>query len=417
MNLPNELNYSSPASLPAESKTIPITTAPSNGSSFSENSQINLDLVSRGFLVPDSMYISYKYTATTAANSEMKCCPVYTPFVRQDVLVGSQVVDSIQNYNNVMNVLSNGTLSVSEKYGLQSAYGYKGNTGTPSLEQLDGRLLGLNETGTFSGPLMSILSNSEKLIPLFAMGAVRVSLTLDSIANMFTTTVVPTGFAISDVQLHYKIVDFGQEVESMIRSSAGEKLNIKSQSFSVSSQTLASGATGSQSLIFNQRLASIKSLIALNGTSTAGGNGSFDSVNLKAGTSYQFQIAGINYPQRPINTSTARASALLEFKSAMGSIFDRNNAHSISSTEFNYDDTDAGTSYTVPGKFYVGTSVEVLSSDSDSLFTGVSTENSPITYQVNLGGATDSNSTVTLIANFDAILELDMIDSQVSIRK
>ena len=208
MNLPSQINYVDPASLPAQSKTVPITTAPSNGSSFTENSQINLDLVSRGFLIPDSMYLSYKFTSTNAAATpEMKAAPVYTPFVRQDVLVGSQVIDVIQNYNNVMNVLTNGTLSVSEKYGLQSAYGWYKNVGTPTLEQLDGRLLTINEASTLSAPLMSILSNSEKLIPLFAMGAIRISLTMDSIANMFTSTDVPTGFVISDVQLHYKIVD------------------------------------------------------------------------------------------------------------------------------------------------------------------------------------------------------------------
>jgi hypothetical protein len=86
-----------------------------------------------------------------------------------------------------------------------------------------------NETNDFAGPLMSILSNSEKLIPLFAMPQVRITLTVESLANMFTSVVVPTGWILSNVELRYKVIDFGGNVGEMVRD-MGEKIYIKSQS-------------------------------------------------------------------------------------------------------------------------------------------------------------------------------------------
>ena len=420
ISLPHSVNYQEqlPA-LPSEAQTINVAVNPTNSSSFTAGSQIQLDLINRGFLVPDSMYLSYDYSLTqaTAATAEMKGCPLYSSFSRLDVQVGSQNIDSIQSYNVLMGMLTNLTYDVAGKYGMQSALGYGPSTAAAaSLETLDGRLFNTTvgtETGSFSGPLMSILSNSEKMIPLFSMPSCRISLTLDTIANIFTSTNLPTAWTISNVELRYKVIDMGSAVEDMVRA-MGPKIFIKSQSFGVSSQTLASGSNGSQELVFNQRYASCKSIFAINGTSTAGGNTFFDSVNLASGSDYQFNIAGVNYPQKPISTSRARNQALTELKSATGSIFDRNNNHSINARESAYNGTTASTSYDVPGKFYIGTSLEKL--NSDSLLTGISTQSSNIGYRINLGAATSSTVQITLIVNHDSIFEIDLINRDVVVR-
>jgi hypothetical protein len=148
----------------------------------------------------------------------------------------------MQKYNVMMYTFSNLTLSVSDKYGLQSAFGYNKNDGTSattSLEELDGRTLNAtNLTGSFSAPLMSLLSNSEKLIPLFAMPQVRLILTHESLSTMFrqdgTNIISPATWSLSNVELRYKIVDMGGNVEEMVRG-MGEKIYIKSQSFASSS--------------------------------------------------------------------------------------------------------------------------------------------------------------------------------------
>jgi len=343
------------------------------------------------------MYLSYSYASTNAAATpELIGCPAATSFNRLDVQVGSMTIDTIQQYNIFYHFLTNVSMDVAQKYGQQASLGYFSATVVPTLEQLDGRTLGINETGSFALPLVSILSNAEKLIPLFAMPQVRIVLTMESIANMFTGTgSVPTAFSISNVQLRYKVVDFGGAVEQIVLGSS-DKLYIKSQSFSLSSQTLAAASTGFMELVYNQRYASVKSLFAINGNGTPLSNRAFDSVDLTSGTGdYSFSVGGVLYPPAPISTRTAKTQALQELRSAVGSIFDKNNNMSINTVEFGYNGTAAATTVSAPAKFYVGTSTERL--NSNNLLTGISAANSPISYRISSGTSIGANnSTVSL---------------------
>ena len=416
--LPSSVAYgeSLPA-LPDNTQCINIAAAPTNGASFSSGQQIYLDLVNRGFLVPDSMYLSYSYASTNVVNAEMIGCPAVTPFNRLDVQVGSMTIDTIQQYNIFYHFLTNVSMDVAQKYGQQASLGYNNSTTMPSLEQLDGRQLVANEPGSFAFPLVSILSNAEKLIPLFAMPQVRLVLTMESLANMVTSTAAMTGFTISNVQLRYKVVDFGGSVEQIVLGSS-DKLYIKSQSFSLSSQTLVANSIGFIELIYNQRYASVKSLFAINGNKAiTASNGAFDSVDLtRSNGDYCFSVGGVLYPPAPISTKTARSQALQELRSAVGSIFDKNNNMSINAVEYGYNaGTESATTYSAPGKFYVGTSTERL--NSNNLLTGISTANSPISYRINTGTATGANnSTVSLIVNYDALIEVDTQTRQVSVK-
>jgi len=417
--LPSSIAYGdSLPVLPDATQCINLSASPSNGSNFSQGQQIFIDLVNRGFLVPDSMYLSYTYVLTSAVAAELIGVPAVTPFNRLDVAFGSQIVDTIQSYNVLYHMLANVTMDVAQKYGMQQAFGYfnSNSASIPDLEQLDGRLMTLNETGSFAFPLVSMLSNAEKLVPLFAMPQCRITLTMESIANMFTSAVVPTGFEIRNVQLKYKVVDFGSAVENIVLSSA-DKLYIKTQSFGCSSQTLAAATTGSVSLVFNQRYASCKSIFAINGGGAALSNKNFDSVDLTSGNgTYSFTIGGQIYPPTPINTVTGKAGALLELRSAVGSVFDKTNSMAINAKEFNLSGTGALSTYAVPSKFYIASSLEKL--NSNNLLTGISTQNSPISYNITTGTSIGANnSTITLVVNYDALIEVDTLTRQVAVKQ
>jgi hypothetical protein len=434
--LPNSVNYTeSLPSLPDNTTQIPVVGMAINGQTFTPGQQIQVDLLNRGFLVPDSLYIRYTITATTTgtatASSFMLGCPVYTPINRLDVQVGSQTIDTIQNYNNVMNLLSNTTLDISQKYGQQSSFGYQALNATgnaiavPTLEQLDGReLLWAAGAQVFSvgAPLMCVLSNSEKLLPLFSRPQVRLVFTVESLSAMFVNGTAQTvsAFSISNFELCYKVVDMGGAVEEMVRN-MGDKIYVKSQSFASASQTLANASSGYVELIYNQRYASVKSLFVINGgTAAASINKAFDSYDITSNNGdYSFTVGGVIYPQKSISTVVNRAGALMELKSALGSIFDKNNSFAINSVEYNYvSATTTGfattTTATAPAKFYIGTSVEKL--NSDSLLTGISTQNSAISYRVNIGTATGQAHTCTLIVNYDALFEIDTVNRQVSLK-
>ena len=91
-------------------------------------------------------------------------------FSEMQTLFGSQIVENINNYNAVNHMLSNVNLDISQKWGLQQTFGYNnsnaGGYQVSNLQSMNGAVLPQNATGGWSGFLPSILSNSQKLIPL-----------------------------------------------------------------------------------------------------------------------------------------------------------------------------------------------------------------------------------------------------------
>jgi hypothetical protein len=137
----------------------------------------------------------------------------------------------------------------------------------------------------------------------------------------------------------------------------------------------------------------------------------FDSLN---GGDYSLQIAGISFPQKALSTLNNRAGVFSELRRAMGSIFGNNVAMSINSVEFASVDTGT-TYYNTPGKFWVGINLQKLTIGSKAFFTGVSTQNSPITAIINTNTATNQLYNVMLIAVYDAIIDIDTQTKQVVI--
>jgi len=246
-------------------------------------------------------------------------------------------------------------------------------------------------------------------------------LTVDTIANMFTTAVVPTGFQISNFELCYDSVDFGGQVTQMVQS-MGEKIYIKSQSYATSSATLASGTSGTINLIYNTRLSSVKSLIAnFGGTASTSLNKLFDSHDVTsqtAGTglgSYQYLIGGIPYPARPVSTVNNRAGAFNELRLAVGGLNVGTTDMSITPQEFGY--TNAGTTTVrIPSKFYFGTNVERLSTNS-ALLTGISTLSSPINLQIECPTATNQAFNVMTVCLYDALIEISPMMRDASVKQ
>ena len=117
--IPQQLNYAAGAlnTLPEGTNSQSMVVVPSNGSTFeTDGAIITFDLPSRGYLQPSTMYLRYKCKVeSTTTAPQMKGTPAYTPFVNSTVLLGSQVVESIQNYNALNNVIFNTKMDVAGK--------------------------------------------------------------------------------------------------------------------------------------------------------------------------------------------------------------------------------------------------------------------------------------------------------------
>jgi hypothetical protein len=370
------------------------------------------------------MYLRYK-CAVVSTNEKglMRGTPFYTPFVRSQVSVGASVVESIEGYNQLANILVNTKMDIAEKTGLAFPLGLLDYATTPTSANINGRELAGNtgETWDMAGALGNILSNADHLVPLGAMPSVQVQLTMDAVANMFSATNTATNISsitLSNLELCFQSVEFGAEIDPMILSMTDEEGNIliKSQSYSSSSQ-LVPVQSGQTELVYNQRLSSIKSVIAnLNGAGL-NVNDWADSVDITQGYGdYQYLIASKPYPVRPMSVLQNKGGVYQELADCWSM------AHSLYSSklaiipsEFAKQDNDA-TTYDAPAKFYVAQNVEKLSSS--AMLTGVSSQLSPISLRINFGGNTPTDAhSVALICCYDAIMVINPLARQVQVRQ
>lgn len=419
--LPKEIDYTQKlAALPSNTNCISVVIPSSNKSSFAAGGDIiQFDLGSRGFLVPGSLYLRYKLVvsnATTAAT--LLGTPFATPFARCETIIGNQTVESLQKYNQLYNLIVNTKLNHAQKAAMAVGLGLVDNTNTITYANLNGRVIGTGgDTSYLAAPLGCLLSNCDHLVPLSMMPAVRIQLTTDALASMFDTGAgTVTAIAISNCELCYDIVEFGPEVNNIVRSMADNNgsIYLKSQSYSSSSQTIASGAASQAEYVFNQRISSIKSLYAVfSMTSLAKEFGSRD-VTTSTGD-YQFIVGSVPYPPRPLSAAN-KGGMFMELLNAQGPAhsIDSNNV-SITPLEWNRNHGDTETAI-APGKFIIATNVEKLSTNG-ALLTGISSQLSPISLRVNYGTTTTNVVyNLTLITNHDAILEVNVISNQVSVK-
>lgn len=426
--LPKEIAYSAskPASLPRGTSCISAVVAPSNGNQFFENGQVIFDLPSRAYLVPESMYIRYRYNVTTVASAgvSVRGTPVYQPFQRLETIIGSQTVESITNYNQLSHMLVNCRMNIAQKVGYSSALGIGTAASAFTFDTCNGRAIPDNATTAFSvsAPLGSLMSNCDHLYPLKFSPSVRIQLTLDSIANIFTsTTTAPTSanFYLSNVELCFDMIEFSAEVDNAVASMVDErgKIMIKSQSYLSSGQTAAASSVGSLEFIYNLRLASIKSLFLFPaGTHANSLNKFIDALDITLSNgSYQFYVASLPYPPRSLSTALHKNAILTELSAAFGPVHDLLTTNfSITPVNFAYTNT-ATTTVAAPGMFILGVNCERLSAGSSVMLSGISSQNSPISLALTLGTSTTNAQTLQVIALFDAIIEIDVANKQVAV--
>lgn len=415
-SLPSSVNYAEPIpSLPESSIKYDVALQPVNGQTFAMGgNQIIFQFPNRGYLDPQSIYLRYKAVtdnATTASN--LLGCPFSAPFQRLETQFGSITVDSINDWNMVNHVLTNITMDIAQKYGMQSSYGYT-TSATPTIEELDSRIIpAAGETVYFAGPLPCMLTNiQDKLLPLWAMPTISMVLTTDALTNIINPTGTVTAITLSNVELCFSFVEFGPEVDAMVRG-MGQRIYVKSQSFSTSSVNIPSGANGSSSYIFNQRFASCKA--ALVTFSGAINNKKFDAVDITNNSGdYSLNISGVQYPQKPYSALNNKGGILQELRKCVGSIYDKTNNMAINTLEFNKVDNVANAVYTSPGKFYLGFNLEKL--HSGALLTGISTNNSNISVNLTQSIASTVVRQCNLILVYDALVEIDLLSRQASIK-
>jgi hypothetical protein len=231
--IPKEIAYSQKlAALPAGTTCTSVVVSPSNGSAFSGGgSVIYFDIPARSYLLPSSMYLRYNLTTNATAAGYIKGTPFAAPFLRSEVLIGSQIVESIQQYSQVYNLLVNTKMNIGQKMGMAATLGYLDNSSTLTSANLNGRYVASGDVYSLAGPLGNLLSNCDHLVPLGMMPSCRIQLTTDTVANMFNSSItsytnVPSNYYVSNLELCFDLIDFNSDVDSLVQSMADADGNI-----------------------------------------------------------------------------------------------------------------------------------------------------------------------------------------------
>jgi len=405
MPLPSSLDYRERyESLPKEASKHTVSLSARNGNSFIDGGEeIIFDFHQTGYLVPDSLYFRFQIdvvngaTATSGLGSAF-----YGPFVKLETIIDDNTVDSINNYNQVQTVLLNLNMNVAQKYGNLFNLGF--STGT-SIENVDQYATSQNTTSTYNvaGPIQCLLSNCDKLIPLWAMPKIRMIFTTDNIINIFASSATISGITISNPELCYDCIQLGEEYDKKIKSLG--KVFIESQSFSNKSTFLRSAGNGYRNIVFNESLSHVKcAFVLFSPISTV--NRKFEAVDITNNSGgYSMTIGQYQYPQVELSTNNNKGGFLMEIQKCANVVFGNKNL-SINSLEFNITDNGSSTSAAVPGKFYIPFLFEYVNMKGQRV--GLSVKNENIVVNVNQSIAQSANRICYLISVYKATLEIDL---------
>lgn len=414
--LPKSMKYDLPAPLPNSMEAYDVVLQPTNASSFSPSSMIEFGNIPQVDAIdPSSVYLNYTInftgSGTIAATDGCRGSPAITPILRHECASGSYQLESINDYNVIVNDLISCTMDQAQRYGNQVALGYGGTITTGGEISYDSYLFtagtGLNETVNCAHPVVNMLTMAEGMIPSFLFQNLIMRFFLDTATNvMYSAAGTGLTYTISNVELRFRALKLPQSVKSLITSQADAngKLIIKSSSYNSLAQTIASSTVGSLGLPFNMRYSSIRSIWSHFGGASAV-TGKFGSSRPTTSTyTLQYEISGVSYPQRPL-TDAQLASEFYELKKAFGGVTTRNSL-SINTVEYGIDNNDAQT-LQQPAKHFAGVDLNVVDSSS-VLLSGVSSEGGPINMRLTIAGALANGITAYTIANYDALLEVDV---------
>jgi len=419
--------------LPENVSTSLLSVQATNGTTFTAGNVVQFDLPARSGLYLDgkTMFIRYKMNYTSGATAPIvRCTPAYSFIQKLDEYVGSTPVNSVYNYHQVANLWVNTRMSVADKFGQASALGFTGQT-TPSLVQLDSLTLSASQSSlagaqSFSAPLVcSAFSSADHYIPTGLMSPLRLQFTLAPLADICTTgSTDMTAYQISNFELCVSAIDLGAGVDAMVASMGNPKLYIKTTAWAnAGSQQIASGSSGTQSLVFNHRYQSIVNAYLIHsGAAVATDlNAWGDSRDITSGGSYQLQIGQMQYPLLPIDVGNNKPAVLQYLRECTGSLQDFRNSMSIGNVEFAYLGNSAtATTPTEPAKFIVGFPLEKIQGfnpyASGSLMSGVNASSTPIIANVRIASATTTQAyNPFLVVEYTSIIEVDPIAKQINL--
>jgi hypothetical protein len=339
VTIPTEIDYTLPSSLPS-ARSREVRVSPINGNNFtipasSQVLQFDIPCSNPGdYLDPTTTYVRFKVTyvntgGVLATDYSRLIGSSYSFFNLQRVLGNnSTVLEEINEVGVLTNMLYQAQMNDSDKRGVSSMLGFAFDISQPDYasatvgHKIFGDALTQNLTFEYACPLIGILgSGTNKLLPVGKIFGIRLELTLDIPANfiMNTTANGITSYTISEIEFVANYVTLGPESQMLVDRLNPDKIHIRTQSWKQTAGVLPVGISGSNEVLCNIRVNSLKSIFLASSTSTAA-EGKFSGVCPNLGSGTGWLVAGQLIPQRSLDPSTKTADCFAELQKSMGAL-------------------------------------------------------------------------------------------------
>ena len=391
------------------------------------------------FLDCANSYIKFtiRNTDATAANN-LTIDGTAASFINSlNVYHGSNLLESVQQYDVLFSYLADFQLDMAKKLGLSAAFGC-----TPQRTGLSLAGGGTNQM-TFCLPILSGVVGvmNDKYLPLSLADDIRLEWALNPTYNSCVTNAAGTlaDWSMINFELQLNIVELSDDAMRMVSAVTPftQPVYMHGSSWRHYSSVVPGSSAGQQSFLVPARFASLKGLVVCPRRSTEMGNTiagkSSYSVSSRINpniASYWWRLGSILVPQRPVtlsnsNTTGGYAQGFMEILRSFHSLgnFAITSAVASNTTDgedpagFNVAETaETGTTViqalaalnSYKNAFAIAQELESISNRGDSLLAGVNTMNQQIFFEYTSNVAIGTASyTLDFYANYDHILCLD----------
>lgn len=418
--------------LPADASNVTAVLQPTNGSVFVSGQSAQFILPQNGLLDPETLMVRGRIAcvttgaATGGTFTTLLAAPGLSWCNRMDALCGSRTAQSITDYDVVTNAWIQMKLNTSQRASAAYQLGINNEASTldPNSQlQNSGFQLPAAAGSTyipFCVPLLCLLSSSDQLVPLFAMEAWQINLTVNTQTNFINLGTGQTvALSMLNLEICYDQINLGAAYESMVK--AMPPFYLRSSSFAANTQQFIGSASSQQvDLSYSIRVSSARSLFLIS-TSTANTaiNKRYDSFDITgsnsatapAGGTFQFFIDNVAYPQRALDSALQRAGIMGELRNAVYSAQHGTGSFDMSILYSNFTPASiaSGSTSQKLNSFIVGTSLEKVQQLNKWSLNGISTKNGNIGCRINCYGATNAftGGACTLVCFHDVIMTVD----------
>ena len=414
---------------------------PTNASTFAPASMIVLYIPARRncFLDPQQTYLRLTVqNPDTAQNNYFNLDALGSCFInRIDVFSGSNLLETIQSYNVLMNAIVDLNMNGATRSAASAMYGTVDYYNSTSIPRQGGKI-GLGKQYTVCIPIISGIFGilAEKYLPLHSLADdIRIEITLEQndLAVCYAAAYgAGLNWKIINCELEATIVELQQDGMEMINSVTpfDQPIYLHASTYRHYVSTLQASA-GQQTFLVPARFASLKSLWCLPRRSTEVSNVFAYSLSSRVNpniASYWWRIGSLLVPQKPVNLINANstggyAEGYAECMRAMHSLNNASYGSSIGSYQFQVADAadpvvgDGGTYNGVTvgstgagsyaNGFIICQELETFCQRGDVLLSGMNTLGSQVFFECSINTAPGTTYTLDFYAYADVIYVLE----------